>query len=281
MTGYIKLSNGFWRSVKGQKLSRFNRAAGYLYILCLSYCGDELTDGKIPADVLEVLLGGTAEEIDYLVANKMLDKTDDGDYCVHDYLDWQRSRKDVETANRKSTERVRRWRARQKASLEDDSKTEKRNADVTALHSNVTAAKRSCNASVTDKPRTQNPEPKKKDISIEISKESITDALHSRSIRLPVDWQPTPQHQKKAQALNVDYTRETEKFRNWAIAKGAKYVNWDKAFSNWLIKTSEYKPRKPLTRVEQQKAEEAEMMRQLHALDALEATKKDDFYALV
>ena len=57
----------------------------------------------------------------------------------------------------------------------------------------------------------------------------------SRKTRLPDTWEPTADHSKKAANKNLDITTEAEKFKNWALANDRKYVQWNRAFSNWLI----------------------------------------------
>ena len=72
----------------------------------------------------------------------------------------------------------------------------------------------------------------------------------SRLCRLPDGFEPHPNRMAELQTKypNVDVTRELEKFRNWAIAKDTKYADWNKGFSNWLIRAEEYKYGKTTSR---------------------------------
>lgn len=57
----------------------------------------------------------------------------------------------------------------------------------------------------------------------------------SRKTRIPDDWEPTDSHKKRGAEKNLNLAEEAEKFKNWAIANDRKYVDWNRAFSNWLI----------------------------------------------
>ena len=53
---------------------------------------------------------------------------------------------------------------------------------------------------------------------------------------LPQEWMPTKAHQDRAREKNLDLLEEAEKFRNHAESVDRRAVNWNSAFSNWLIK---------------------------------------------
>lgn len=52
---------------------------------------------------------------------------------------------------------------------------------------------------------------------------------------LPDDWQPTAAHVAKARELGVDGRREEEKFRAHAAANDRRQVDWNMAFTQWLL----------------------------------------------
>lgn len=111
-TGYAKLQNDFWRSPKGMKLKKRSPAAGFLYILAISYAADNLTDGHISADVAYYALDATDEQIAFLVDNGYWDEEESGDgWLIHDYLEHQNSREQIETTRAKDRAR----KARKKA----------------------------------------------------------------------------------------------------------------------------------------------------------------------
>lgn len=66
-----------------------------------------------------------------------------------------------------------------------------------------------------------------------------------QSRTIPKDWAPTANHISRATELNVNLAMESEKFVNYAQANDRRQADWDKAFSNWLIKASEFQTRSP------------------------------------
>lgn len=119
-TGYAKLQNDFWRSPKGMKLKKRSPAAGFLYILAISYAADNLTDGHISADVAYYALDATDEQIAFLVDNGYWDEAETGDgWLIHDYLEHQNSREQIETTRAKDRAR----KARKKTDSDTTSST--------------------------------------------------------------------------------------------------------------------------------------------------------------
>lgn len=240
--GYAKLSNGFWRDIKIRKLIAQNQwKAIATYALALSYCGDGLTDGRINEDELLYQLNSDQETIKALVDSHLLAADGDGSYTIHNYLEWQRSKDDVEKAAAQSAERVKKWRTKQKRTC---------NAHVTPLQ-------RPCNADVTEKPRTQNPEPKiNKRECREKTSNHENNQPHSQAPSLKVEaneeswkdgirsWEPKPDHFERARRLQEsgypapDILALAHEFKNSVVSKGNKYgyVDFDAAFHTWIDK---------------------------------------------
>lgn len=60
------------------------------------WCSRKETDGLIPAAVIKTL-GGTTKVITELLARELVEPlNDEGRYAVHDYLDFQRSKEEIE-----------------------------------------------------------------------------------------------------------------------------------------------------------------------------------------
>jgi hypothetical protein len=51
---------------------------------------------------------------------------------------------------------------------------------------------------------------------------------------MPADLAWSNAHSLKASAKGVDVQVEFEKFRDYHLAKGSKFVDWDRAFHTWL-----------------------------------------------
>lgn len=104
--GYARLQNSFWRSPKGMKLKKRNPTAGFLYILSISYAADNMTDGHISEDVAYYALDATDDQIRFLVEEGYWDTSEDGDgWRIHDYLEHQNSREQIEAARAKDRAR--------------------------------------------------------------------------------------------------------------------------------------------------------------------------------
>ena len=66
-----------------------------------------------------------------------------------------------------------------------------------------------------------------------------------RATRLPDGWTPSPEHEQRAAESAIDIAREVIKFRAHAEDKGRVSKSWNAAFTQWLIKATEYAPRTP------------------------------------
>lgn len=141
--GYVQLSNMFWRSAKTFTLLRNNPAAlGYLAVL-LSWSGDNLSDGFIPSNVMSGLFAVPDDALKALLTVGFLEEAKDG-YQIHDYLDWNRSKSQIEEEAEKKREQARLRKQKQRASSD-----KKRDESV-----NVTHMSRTCHAPVTPLSRT-------------------------------------------------------------------------------------------------------------------------------
>lgn len=63
----------------------------------------------------------------------------------------------------------------------------------------------------------------------------------ARQCRLPENWEPKPSDVEWALIkCDTDYMRrETEKFRNYYLAKGTAFVDWSRAWMNWIVRSLE------------------------------------------
>jgi hypothetical protein len=107
---YFKMDDGFMRNTAMRKLGLAGRS---LYLAGLCHCSRELTDGIIAKEVVDVLVAEaqvSAKIVVLLVAHGRW--VDEGDHFrVHDYLEHQRSRAQVEAERVNGRKRVTAWRA--------------------------------------------------------------------------------------------------------------------------------------------------------------------------
>ena len=92
--GYVQLANGFYLNRKVRRLRRTMPSAISAFVIMLSYCGDNLTDGYVDADTAEFLLDVTPQELEALNDVGLIENVDDG-WLIHDYLEHNRSRGQV------------------------------------------------------------------------------------------------------------------------------------------------------------------------------------------
>lgn len=71
-----------------------------------------------------------------------------------------------------------------------------------------------------------------------------TEPKPKRRCKLPKSWKPTQEHIQRATKTNVDVNSEAEKFRLHAEANDRLMVNWNAAFTTWLINAAEWRSKR-------------------------------------
>lgn len=102
--GYVQLANGFYLNRKVRRLRRTMPSAISAFVVMLSYCGDNLTDGYVDSDTAEFVLDITVQELDALRQVGLIESVDGG-YVIHDYLEHNRSRQQVMAKRKRERER--------------------------------------------------------------------------------------------------------------------------------------------------------------------------------
>lgn len=102
---WTRIDDKFLNNIKIQKAGALGMA---LYLAGLIHCNSNLTDGFIDADVLPALYGMTFQSkrnrtADKLVELKLWHKVRGG-YCVNDFLDFNRSKEQIEVIKAKRAE---------------------------------------------------------------------------------------------------------------------------------------------------------------------------------
>lgn len=226
-SGYAKLSNSLWRNLKIRKLiSTGHTDAVGVYTLAISYVNDNLSDGIITEDELIYMLGATPSIIKTLQDAQLIDKTDD-QYIIHDYLDWQRSKSDIEHDNQKNRERQKTWYNKHK---------KQSNKNLTPLETDP-------NTQLTGKPRTKNQEPNKRDFLSENPEKNQKPVRNPEQLKTILStWQPNKTHYQLANNLaakgypHVNITDLAHEFTDAIISKANRYqyVDFDAAFNSWI-----------------------------------------------
>ena len=102
--GYVQLANGFYLNRKVRRLRRTMPSAISAFVIMLSYCGDNLTDGYVDDDTAEFVLDITTQELDALQQVGLIEAVDGG-YVIHDYLEHNRSRQQVMAKRKREHDR--------------------------------------------------------------------------------------------------------------------------------------------------------------------------------
>lgn len=121
------------RTPENLKIAPISDRAFRLWFNAACYCHRNLTDGRVPA-VLILSLSPTATKraVEELLSAGLLERVDKLTYRVHDYLDHNPSREEVEEARRGSRERTRRWRDGARDGMSDGGRDALRDGGVTA-----------------------------------------------------------------------------------------------------------------------------------------------------
>lgn len=204
--------------------------AAWLFVCAVCYCAEHLTDGVFPKALVPRLSDREDSELlaKRLVENGLWDETQDGDeFIVHDYLDWNPSRVEIQeqrdrraAASRKANGA--RWGSRNGSDSESDPDP-------------------GCDAQeqvITDPPVPVPP------LDLKIQERASTKRKKGTRIPIPFDvtetmaaWAATPDG-----APGVNWDRETHKFVDyWRSKPGVAGVklDWPATWRNWMRTASE------------------------------------------
>lgn len=67
-----------------------------------------------------------------------------------------------------------------------------------------------------------------------------TKKTRANKSRLPEGWKPTDQHRERAKSEGVNCDAQAERFREWHLAKGSLFVDWNRAFTTWLLRANDF-----------------------------------------
>ncbi|WP_127975599.1 hypothetical protein [Bifidobacterium aemilianum] len=115
--GYAKFKNDFYLNGKARELRSICPSALGAFVFAVTYCSDNLTDGRISDRDLHYVLGIGDEEIDALCAVDMLEPDGNGGYVIHDYTEHNSRRAQVEKKREQSSKN---YRKRRFSSLSSD-----------------------------------------------------------------------------------------------------------------------------------------------------------------
>lgn len=98
---WARLDDGFWTHPK--VMIAGNTAAG-IFARLLSYSGCYLTNGLVPAQIVELVVGKDKRALEALEQYGMVQRLETGSVVIPDYLDYNPSKDDIEEIQRKRRE---------------------------------------------------------------------------------------------------------------------------------------------------------------------------------
>ena len=124
---WVRLDDGF---ADHPKVERAGPLAAWLHVVAMCYCARHLTDGRIPKATARRLadIPSPGRHIDTLVAVGLWDEDGD-DYVLHDFLEYQPSRADVEADRKAARERMANARRNKSRSSPEHPPNEARSSD--------------------------------------------------------------------------------------------------------------------------------------------------------
>lgn len=81
--------------------------------------------------------------------------------------------------------------------------------------------------------------PQQEEVTPLIPAEEVPKVRHYKRM-VPKDWKPNQKHIDRANELNIDVNTEAEKFYNYSHSNGKKYLDFDRAFDNWLLNADKF-----------------------------------------
>jgi len=100
------------KAMEHPKVAGLLDGAFRLWVQGLAHCQKFLTDGQIDAVSLKALRSYSPKRAAELIAARLWLTAADGAVMVHDYLQWNESREDVEKSREQARERIRRYRGK-------------------------------------------------------------------------------------------------------------------------------------------------------------------------
>jgi hypothetical protein len=223
---WFKVDDSFESHPKVKAIPRPRRVKAIgLWTLAGSWSARQLTDGFIPGYMLDELAGSKTE------ANTLVEvglwSPVDGGYLFKDWHDWQPTKARVEAERDAAKERMRVARERKKGTGSGNVR-----ANTSATPPNRSGEVRSTPRSVTP----TRPDPTRPDHKEEEPAGSSSATPRKRAAtRLADDWAPTEAHWER-QNDGLDIQREADTFKAHAEANDRRCVNWNAAFTQWLLK---------------------------------------------
>ena len=234
-TGYAQLSNGLWLNDKANELLDADPRAFGMWVMSLSYASDNMTDGVLNARALR-RLGCDDRTRESLIECGMWEDAGDGCVRIHDYLEHNMSRENIESVRDKAAERKRRSRSR------DVTHDGTRDGDVSSrvtFNQNQNQKENQninnpCCCSLNDSNNAR--------AVYEGNNNNDDDSPQPSETTIPPDWKPDPEDARYAMLWRLDPRKTGRAFRDYHLRHGTKSHDWHATFRGWVQRNPEAKP---------------------------------------
>ena len=234
--GYAQLSNGLWLNDKACDLMDTNPRAFAMWVMSLSYASDNLTDGILTERALH-RLGCDDDTRSALLDSGMWEPCDCG-VRIHDYLEHNMSREQVEGRRGKTAERVRRH--REKDVTQDVTRYVTQENDVTervTFNQNQNQKENQninnpCCCSIDDSNNARA-------VYEENNNNDDDSPQPSEGTTIPPDWKPDPEDARYAMLWRLDPRKTGRAFRDYHLRHGTKSHDWHATFRGWVQRNPE------------------------------------------
>ena len=235
--GYAQLSNGLWLNDKACDLTDRNPRAFAMWVMSLSYASDNLTDGILTERALHRL--GCDDDTRSALLDSGMWEPCDGGVRIHDYLEHNMSREQVEGRRGKNAERVRRH--REKDVTQDVTRYVTQENDVTervTFNQNQNQNQKEnqninnpCCCSLNDSNNAR--------AVYEENNNNNDDSPQSSETTIPPDWEPDPEDARYAMRWRLDPRKTGRAFRDYHLRHGTKSHDWHATFRGWVQRNPE------------------------------------------
>lgn len=73
-----------------------------------------------------------------------------------------------------------------------------------------------------------------------VKQDGSAEPKEKRACQLPKNFEPNENNISTAKQIGADIGYQLQQFKDWHLAKGSKYKDWNKAFNTWIRKSAEF-----------------------------------------
>ena len=253
METWAKFSSKLWLNQKFRTFAKEHADAAIVWVIAITYCADQLTDGFVNEFVAHTMLGATEDDMGYLVGAGFLEPVDGG-WMIHDYMASQnRTRSDVESLSSKRSEAGRRgadkrwrngkngksmangWQPDSKPMASGWQKDGNPIADTDTDTDTDTDLNNPCCCSLNESNNARAVYEENNNN----NNNNDDSPQPSEGTTIPPDWKPDPEDARYAMLWRLDPRKTGRAFRDYHLRHGTKSHDWHATFRGWVQRNPE------------------------------------------